>query len=74
MNTASDCHVSVISENFFLMRHFWGVTTSFYATTLNVSTFNVSTFNVSTFNVSTFNVTTLNVMTLYMDFLKRKIN
>ena len=38
MNTASDCHVSVISENFFLMRHFWGVTTSFYATTLNVTT------------------------------------
>ena len=59
MNTASDCHVSVKSEDFFLMRHFWGVTTSFYATTLNVSTFNV---------------TTLNVMTLYMDFLKRKIN
>ena len=59
MNTASDCHVSVISEIFFLMRHFWGVTTSFYVTTLNVSTFNV---------------TTLNVMTLYMDFLKRKIN
>ena len=59
MNTASDCPVSVISEIFFLMRHFWGVTTSLYATTLNVSTFNV---------------TTLNVMTLYMDFLKRKIN
>ena len=38
MNTASDCHVSVISEICFLMRHFWGVTTSFYATTLNVMT------------------------------------
>ena len=34
MNTASDCHVSVISEDFFLMGHFWGVTTSFYVTTL----------------------------------------
>ena len=43
MNTASDCHVSVISENFFLMRHFWGVTTSFYVTTLNVTTLNVMT-------------------------------
>ena len=43
MNTASDCHVSVISEIFFLMRHFWGVTTSFYATTLNVTTLNVTT-------------------------------
>ena len=43
LNTASDCHVSVISENFFLMRHFWGVTTSFYVTTLNVTTLNVMT-------------------------------
>ena len=59
MNTASDCPVSVISEICFLMRHFWGVTTSFYATTLNVTTLNV---------------TTLNVTTLYIDFLKRKIN
>ena len=33
MNTASDCHVSVISEDFFLMGHFWGVTTCFYVTT-----------------------------------------
>ena len=38
MNTASDCHVSVISEDFFLMGHFWGVTTCFYVTTLNVTT------------------------------------
>ena len=43
MNTASDCPVSVISEICFLMRHFWGVTTSFYATTLNVTTLNVTT-------------------------------
>ena len=33
MNTAIACHVSVISEDFFLMGHFWGVTTCFYVTT-----------------------------------------
>ena len=33
MNTASDCHVSVISEDIFLMRHVRGVTTCFYVTT-----------------------------------------